>query len=271
MTQQLEVHYAVQICDQASYQGKARFCGSDRTQLSKKSLISLFNAIRATLTGRNSVKHTVLLLHDNTSENLQNFLQKLQTRYQCTALSIEIASLSPRSGIVDSIRQCYQWLDQNGRDLVFQVQDDYLFCESAIVDSIDHYFTSGGDCQTQPIIQPFNDIHYWAVGYKNRSTPRLVSLGKKGYWIQIYDTSCSFMTSHWQFRQHWDLYDRFFDLIPNLGKPDAKLENDSLNYMFTRRGVLGLTPINTLSHHIQTQPDLYVDWRPIWDSINENA
>jgi len=267
MTTQIKIHYAVQVCDTASYQGSKRFCGDDRTLLSKKSLTSLLNSIKNTTDTHSNVLHEILIIYDNTSNDLLSYIEKLVEKFQSQCIHIELQSLKPRTGIVDSIRYCYQWLDEHGQDLVFQIQDDYLFSIPTITDCLDHFYLTVNELNTHPVIQPFNDITYWAFGYKNRPTPRLISLGKNGYWIQIYDTSCSFMTSHWQFRQHWDLYDRFFHLIPNLGKKDSKLENDSLNYIFTKRAVLGLTPINTLSHHIQTQPDLYIDWRPLWDSI----
>lgn len=270
MTQRVDIHYAVQICDTASYQGSKRFCGDDRTLLSKKSLTSLFLSIEKSLTLNNQGRHNVLLLCDRITDECNQFLDNTIDRFGSEHVHIQRQNLWPKSGIVQSIRQCYQWLDDYGKDLVFQIQDDYLFEPQALGNCIDQFFVAMNEHDTQPIIQPFNDITYWAFGYKNRSTPRLISLGKQGYWIQIYDTSCSFMTSHWQFRQHWDLYDKFFNLIPDFGKPQAKLENASLNYMFTQRGVLGLAPINTLSHHMQTQPDLYVPWQPLWDSIDVN-
>lgn len=270
MNSAVSVHYAVQTCDSQSYQSSKRFCGTDRTLLSKKSMMSLINSIEDSVKKNPQCQHHVMIYKDRVSQDLDQFLDILTQKNSRPNISISQADLSPGSGIVDSISKCYQWLDNYGKDLVFQIQDDYLFAKSAIFDSIDQFFVAMNEHDTQPIIQPFNDITYWAFGYKNRSTPRLISLGKQGYWIQIYDTSCSFMTSHWQFRQHWDLYNKFLDLIPDLGKPQAKLENASLNYMFTQRGVLGLAPINTLSHHMQTQPDLYVPWQPLWDSIDVN-
>ena len=78
--------------------------------------------------------------------------------------------------------------------------------------------------------------------------------------------SCSFLTSHQQFNQHWDLYDKFLELID---KGDDKLENKSLNYILTQRGVLGIVPVNTLSFHLQsdTEKDPHIDYKPLWESI----
>ena len=45
---------------------------------------------------------------------------------------------------------------------------------------------------------------------------------------------------------------------------------DSLNQMFTKKAVLGLMPIRSLSLHMQTEleRDPYVDWQTLWDSID---
>jgi predicted ribosome-associated RNA-binding protein Tma20 len=262
----IEIHYAVQVCDVSSYQGKKRFCGNDRTLLSKKSIKSLFNSIKRCYELQPKTKHHVMIVEDNASQDLIEFIKKEITNELSEDIVIKLHTLKPKTGISESIRYCYEWLTQNGKNIVFQIQDDYLFSIDSIHDSIEHFFVVLEESKTHPIIQPFNDITYWAFSYKNSSTPRMISLGKKGYWIQIYDTSCSFLTSHEQFVKHWDLYDKFFELIPNASEKNNILENRSLNYMFTKREVLGLTPINTLTHHIQTQPDLYVDWKEIWES-----
>lgn len=261
------IHYALQACDLKSYQSPKRFCGDDRTLLSKKSISSLIRSIEYCADLRSDSNHVINIIKDTCSPELTLFLDDLVRRVDHPRVTITLSDLAPLTGVVDSIRACYQWLAQNGKDLVFQVQDDYLFSLACLHDSIEHFYTVLGDTKTQCIIQPYNDITYWHFLYKNRSTPRLISLGKKGYWIQIYDTSCSFLTSHGQFQQHWDLYERFFELIPTASSDNPVLENRSLNCMFTQRGVLGLAPMNTLSHHMQMQPDLYVDWQPLWHDI----
>jgi hypothetical protein len=78
------------------------------------------------------------------------------------------------------------------------------------------------------------------------------------------------MTSYEQFNQHWDLYSMFFYLTDRLKENNNHLENKSLNYMLTQRGVLGLIPINSLAFHLQSdlEKDPHIDYRPLWDSIN---
>ena len=115
------------------------------------------------------------------------------------------------------------------------------------------------------IVSPFNDFWLWLAVYRNSCTPRTVIVGKNRYWIQYYDMSCSFMTSHEQFSKHWDLYHMFFEL---LDKKDPNLERYSLNYMLTQRGVLGLIPVNSIAYQMQTEleQDPHKDWRELCHS-----
>lgn len=265
------VHYALQICDLKSFQKSQRFCGNNRTLLSKKSIRSFLNSVINCNYENNKIKHNILFLTDKISTELTIYIEHTKNivNRQYDNINIEVHELAAPGGISNSIKYCYKWLTDNGKGLVFQIQDDYIFSQNAIFDSLDKFFQLLTEFETHAVVQPFNDCTYWYFGYRGKPTPRLVSLGKSGYWIQIYDTSCSFLTSHEQFVKHWELYDKFFKLIdhPESIKNNI-LENESLNHMFTQRGVLGMTPINTLSHHIQVQPDPYMDWKTIWDATD---
>ena len=169
-----------------------------------------------------------------------------------------------------SVRVCYQWMTDNGKDLVYQVQDDYLFERMAVFEVIDMYFQVTREHNTEPLISPYNDPYYWAVLYKGKSTPRLIVPGKHRYWIQLYDLSCSFLTSSNQFKQHWDLYEKFLDMPPT--GVNGNLENLTLNHMLVKRGVLGLVPLTSIALHIQSdaEKDPYVDWKPLWNNFEKD-
>jgi hypothetical protein len=76
------------------------------------------------------------------------------------------------------------------------------------------------------------------------------------------------MTSHTQFNKHWDLYEKFFSINPSKGI-NGDLEAISLNYMLTQRGVLGITPVNSLALHMQGEQEVdpYIDWKEKWNQI----
>lgn len=264
MLDNITVHYAIQTCDIKNYQIDNRFCNTSRTILSKKSLLSIYNAIKYVADNKPSTSHYINIIEDNCTDELLDFIQNLLKNNLYKNIFFELTSLRDNTGIANSIEYCYNWLSQNGKYLVFQIQDDYLFSIDSIYQSIDIYFQILYNLKTEPVVQPFNDHVFWN-DYQYTQTPRFVFLGKKNYWIQIYDTSCSFLTSHSQFIKHGDLYKKFFYLVE---KKISTLESRSLNYMFTQRGVLGVTPLNTLTHHIQDYPDPYVNWKELWNSLS---
>jgi hypothetical protein len=261
----VNVHYALQTCDIANNQGWKRIYGKNKTELVKKCVTSFFESILYASQKKDFVEHRVMIIDDRSTEELQDFLQSIVDKYSSHNIIIEISHLE-NGGVMKSIGACYEWLLRNGTDLVYQVQDDYLFKKECIYETIDMYFQILENCQAEAVITPYNAPYLWNNGsYRYSVTPRMIVQGVGGYWIQNYDVSCSFLTSAKQLRANADLLKMFLDLDPN----NNKLESISLNYMFTRRGMLSMCPINSLALHMQTERerDPYVDWKPIWDSI----
>jgi hypothetical protein len=262
----IEFHYAVQICDTASFQNKKRFCGDDRTLLSKKSITSLYESIKKVASTKANTFHSIALIKDRCSAELENFV--LDFIKQNVDANIVFYNFDlPKTGIRNSIEYCYKWLDKHGKDFVYQIQDDYIFYENCIIDATDMFYKMLNEANTHAIIRTYNDPHLWAETYRNVATPRAIIMGTNDYWIQTYDIACTFFTSKSEFSKHWDMYSKFLDLIDAGSK---KLEAESLNLIFTKKAVLGLMPIRSLSLHMQTEleRDPYMDWKVLWESIN---
>lgn len=263
----VQYHYAYQVCDTVNHQAEVRYSGTDRTTISKKSIRSFINCVYYYANNKQT-KHTVRFFIDKASHDLMSWLDTVISDNIYSNIILEQEQLV-KGGITESIKQCYLWLQDKGKDFVYQIQDDYLFefdCLEQMTDVFNQIkLETGSEC----VISPFNDSYLWLGAYRNAATPRAVIVGKKQYWIQFYDTSCSFFTSHKQFSQHWDLYHIFFTILRNLKKGDKDLENKSLNYMFTQRAVLGLVPITSLALHIQSEleKDPHIDWKARWDTV----
>lgn len=264
-----QIHYALQTCDVKSYQGQKRFASDDRTLISKKCIKSFLESVKHCSEQKELVHH-IAIIDDHCTQELKNFIQDCHKSFSSDKIIIEYVELTDQTGIKKSIEYCYYWLQKNGKNLVYQVQDDYLFSKNAIFDMIEIYEQVKIETNSDSIICPWNDSWLWLTAYRNRTTPRTVIVGKNGYWIQYYDMSCSYLTSHEQFSQHWDLYYRFFELIDKKDKQKNDLENVSLNYMLTKRGVLGLVPVNSMAFHLQSdlEKDPHIDYKPLWDSIS---
>jgi len=263
------VHYAVQVCDVFFNTTQKRYCGDDRTLLSKKSVTSLMNSIRYVVDGKeieeaSKIKHHVKFFDDQSTKELKDYLLKVKEEYSCDNIVIEIEEID-KSGIMYSIKKCYEWLHENGTGLVYQVQDDYLFEESAILEMIDFFQQIYADMGEHSIIYPFQDTYCWAVNYKYKQIVTRIVLGSKRMWNQIYDIPCTFMTSSKIFHENWDIL-KLFVLWDPL---DSRLEIDTLNKILVDRKVLGFSPFISLALHIQREceKDPYLDWKARWDSV----
>lgn len=268
----LQVHFAMQLCDSNSFQKQQRVCGDDRTALSQRSLMSFVDSVLVCARQRPLANFTVMLFVDNITASLRDFCHKVVNFDWASNLQISMNDISPATGISDSIRTCYQWMQDHGRQIVGQFQDDYLFVPQAISDSVDILLQVQKQSATDALIAPHHFAAFWREHYRNVSSPRCVMIGRNDYWIQIYDIACTFITTHTQFSQHWDLYDMFLELcrIYQYQGHDHGLESQSLNHMMTQRGVLALVPMRTLSHHVQSQRELdpFQDWQQLWDTID---
>lgn len=266
------IHYALQTCDVKNYSVNNRFCTDNRTELSKKSLTSFLQAIKYLCYKKPETMNCIRIFQDSCTDELKDYISYLIHQYYSNNIIIDTTSVD-RPGIASSIKNCYDWLINNGSNLVYQIQDDYIFTKKSLFYSIEMFYHLYYKYKTHPIICPYIDPDFIRM-YEGKSIPRLLELGLHSYWLQVYDTSCTFLTSHRQFIQHQDLYNVFYDLVEKRIIEDNKiiLENRSLNYMFTQRGVLGVTPITGLTFHMQgpAEKDPYIDWKPLWESININ-
>jgi hypothetical protein len=214
-------------------------------------------------------EHIINIIDDHSSDETLEFINKIATHFnQIPNILITVTNLTS-NGIMTSIRGCYEWLEGNSAPdgLVYQVQDDYLFEETAIFEMVSMVFQICIDTNSHPIIMSYNDPYFWLANYRYKSTPRTIVPGVNRYWIQMYDVPCSFLTSTQQFLANYDLCIK----LTNFDSTYPNMEVETVNTMFTQRGVLGLAPITSVALHMQGElfMDPYIDWKERWDSVPE--
>lgn len=264
----IQFHYTFQACDTKSNQGEKRYCGDDRTLLSKKSLTSFLNSVAYAANseqGKDST-HNVMVFADACSEEYIDYIYDCINYFSCDRIKVDITINRGENGLMKTVRDCWNWLEQNGKDVVYQIQDDYIFFESAIEEMATVLFQTMQECNHHPIVIPYNNPYFWLTIYRFKSIPSVVIPSAKRYWIQAYDTPCTFMTTKPQFSRHWDIYEKFL----NMSSTHPTLEPETLNKIFVDRKVLGLQPVTSVALHMQaeTEKDPYIDWQSLWDSIN---
>lgn len=270
----MNIYYALQTCD-AHFNfvpNTDRVVKVSREELLKTCLVSFFESVSFAASKDPNVKHIIQIVDDRSSTETFSFFDAIENLYFKKNVIINPPIKLIKPGVMNSIRQCYHWMLSwaGADDLVYQVQDDYLFDRTAIFEMIDVYYQMLLECNTETIVSSTNITFQWTNLYRNRPTPRTIIAGRNRLWMQFYDMSCSFLTSPKIFKHNYDLFEKFLSM-PGDGDEHGNLENVSLNYMLTKRGILGLMPINSLALHMQREHelDLYVDWQEKWNLANE--
>jgi hypothetical protein len=266
------VHYAIQTCDivltntDPKDKPHPRYCSDDKGEILQKSLTSFFTSLEYCVWAAPKVHHYIKIFDDHSSDRTLGYFERLIKRFACDNIHIEIHHLEGR-GIMNSTRECYTWMDQEGKELVYQIQDDFLWHKNCIFEMIDIFNQTMQETTNHLLIFPNNEPWPWHGFYRYKLVPRMLVPGAFRYWVSTYDVPSGFMTSVTEFRKHWDLYEKYFALPPY----HPELETLSLNKILCESRTYGIKPVDSMAFHLQYAPNKepYMDWKTYWDAVEE--
>jgi len=163
-------------------------------------------------------------------------------------------------GLMASLRECYESMRDNGKDLVFQAQDDYLFDEECFYQMVLQWQQYQPKFPKPLSLLPYNDPYrYW----DHNVVPVRIVQGPDRHWRQTYQVPCTFMTTHEVVVKEWDLFDK----ICNDHAHNPKLEDESVNKLWQEREYVVMSPIPSLALHFQgeNEKDPYIKWEDWWN------
>jgi len=260
----INVDYALQTCDVSVRDPQTRYCGATKSEITKKCVTSFFNSVRYVANTVPDTSHRITIFDDHSTQETVEYLKLLATNYTQDNIKIEFVSLDDK-GIMSSIRSCYEHLETVGTDLVYQIQDDYLFTETGIFEMIDIWMKIYQTIDVHSFVISYSHPYYWAEKYKCSPISRMIVPGKNQYWFNSYEIPCTFLASKMEFSKHWDLYEKFLN-----GNPyDSELETDSIHKILQERNVPCMVPFQSVGLHMQSEfdKDPYIDWKSRWDSV----
>lgn len=201
--------------------------------------------------------------HSSTDDliTISTLLDKLNHPHTSTLENLQT------TGIMPSIRRCYEVGLETSHPLFYFTQDDYLHYPSAISEMVNAYNYFGNmlyewfEMRDFDIgITPHDDCYRYQ--WKHNIQPVNLVHGPKRHWRQNFFTSCVFMTSTTALKNNWDLVDAFCDEPVSPG-----MEDRTINKIWQQRKVALFSPIPTLAHHVQSEleKDPIVDYRPLWN------
>lgn len=242
-----------------------RYVKYPKSEISKRCFLSLVNTINYCKSKEPGINYKLIVLDDNSDED---FLTIIKQTADYQNFNIELKSTSKR-GIMSSIGEMYSIGKDQGKDLVYFAQDDYLHYETALWEMVDSYFKFKDLSGMEVCIYPFDDPFRYKLGYFSR-----VVLGAKRHWRNAYHTASCFMMSHKTIVDNWDLFGEFENLPYDKYCEDRTI-NRLFNQMegFPKREIKHLlfTPIPSLAFHLQdnSTKDPYLDWQNLWEKFED--
>jgi predicted SAM-dependent methyltransferase len=163
-------------------------------------------------------------------------------------------------GIMPSILRCYEHGRDYGKEIVYFAQDDYLYDTTAIYDMIQTMMFTSGALGNFTSIYPYDDPYKYIP--ENTAVQSHIIRKQGRHWRTLPMTASCFMTHHQVIKDNWDVFEA-------MGKHlvDSKMEDNTINQLFRKRGYYLFVPIPSLALHMQydTEEDDQMNWREWWD------
>ena len=237
-----------------------RYATTDKGEISYrcvKSLVASMNYLKKLKPNDVNIRFQIFDDHSDS-----HFLKRLDKILLDCTFEYKVDHLDTY-GIMPSILKCYEHGRDNGKDLVYFAQDDYLYYDTCIWEMIDAYFAFTEKTQMPVCIYPFDDPYRYGLAKPPMVT---VHLGAKRHWRTAFGTASCFMIDHPTLVKNFDLFDKMGN------EPVSSIMEDiSINRLFRERDCLLFTPIPSCALHLQadTEKDPYLEWKLLWDQFSE--
>ncbi|WP_440931873.1 glycosyltransferase family 2 protein [Candidatus Pelagibacter sp.] len=245
-------------------QNKKRLFEKPKIEYSLRSLNSLIRSINYCYSKYPNIKINLLVVDDNSKKENLNKLEKLiDNRAEIINLNREDYKnkIRPQTneetiGNLASLYQSFELGKEQGEDLIYFVEDDYLHFEPMLEEMIASYERIASQLNKDIFMCP-SDYPYLYMD--NKKTNILV--GNKRHWRTLDKTLCTFLTSKKLFDKYWD---NFKKTCETRHDPFEKHLNEIYNQEIC------ISPLKSLSLHLTNVNSSYglspfIDYKKLWD------
>ena len=160
---------------------------------------------------------------------------------------------------LSSLLKCFEIAKNEGEDLVFFVEDDYLHFKTCLYEMISTYERISSQTDRDLFLCPSD----YPFLYMNEKQTNLL-IGSNRHWRTINKTLCTFLTSHNLIKKYWD---NFYNNCLDRHDPFEKY----LNMIYEKE--ICISPIKSLSIHLTNINSSYglapfIDYKSLWDENN---
>ena len=247
-------------------QNKKRIFEYPKIEYALRSLNSLIKNIKY-LNNNNNLEVKLKIVEDDSSD--EN-LKKISDMINNSNLDIEV--INHKNNIhkniikkqtnnatfsnLSSLLKCFEIAKDEGKDLVFFIEDDYIFFESALDEIVTSYERISSQINRELFICPTDYPYFYMDSQKTN-----VLIGSKRHWRLVSKTLCSFITSHTLIKEYWS---NFYDNCLDRHDPFEKY----LNKIYEKE--ICISPIKSLSLHMTNINSSYglspfIDYKSLWD------
>tara|TARA_Y100000590_G_scaffold16391_1_gene19761 strand:+ start:586 stop:1575 length:990 start_codon:yes stop_codon:yes gene_type:complete len=247
-------------------QNKKRIFEYPKIEYALRSLNSLIKNIKY-LNNNNNLEVKLKIVEDDSSdENLKKIFDMINNS------NLDIEVINHKNNIhkniikkqtnnatfsnLSSLLKCFEIAKDEGKDLVFFIEDDYIFFESALDEIVTSYERISSQINRELFICPTDYPYFYMNSQKTN-----VLIGSKRHWRLVSKTLCSFITSHTLIKKYWS---NFYDNCLDRHDPFEKY----LNKIYEKE--ICISPIKSLSLHMTNINSSYglspfIDYKSLWD------
>ncbi len=252
-------------------QNKKRLFEEPKIEYSLRALNSLIKSIDFCKEKYPNIKYKIIIIDDKSKEENLNKIKKLKV---ISDLDIKIIPLNHDKykdiikkqqneqtfSNLASLLQSFEFAKDNGEDLIFFVEDDYLHFEPMMEEMIASYERIATQINRDIFMCP-SDYPYL---YMNNEKTNIL-IGNKRHWRTINKSLCTFMTTKPLLDKYWN---SFYNTCLDRNDPFEKHLNEIYKKEFC------ISPIKSLSLHLTNINSSYglspfINYKKLWEE-NKN-
>ena len=257
----LRINTEVEIWDQ----NKKRLFEQPKIEYSIRSLNSLLKSIKFCKKKYTNLKIKTILIDDNSTEkNLIKIrslikdenIEILQLDHQKFKSEIKEQKNKETYSNLASLKQSFEIGKDQGEDLIFFLEDDYLHFETMVEEMIATYERIASQVGEDIFMCP-SDYPYLYMNNENTN----ILIGNKRHWRTVNQTLCTFLTSKKLLVKYWE---KFENTCRDRHDPFEKY----LNEIYKKE--ICLSPLKSLSLHLTNVNSSYglspfINFEELWD------
>ncbi|MDC0043269.1 glycosyltransferase family 2 protein [Candidatus Pelagibacter sp.] len=248
-------------------QSKKRLFEKPKIEYSLRSLNSLIRSIKFCMNKYPNIKIKMIIVDDNSKE--EN-LSKVNKVIDGNNLDINLITLDNDTykniikkqkseqtfSNLASLLKCFEIGKEQGEDLIYFIEDDYLHFEPMMEEMIASYERISTQLKKDIFMCPAD---YPYLYMSNKKTNILI--GNKRHWRTVDRTLCSFLTSKELIYKYWD---NFYNNCLDRHDPFEKYLNEIYKKEFC------ISPLKSLSLHLTNINSSYglspfINYKKLWD------